>query len=158
MAWNFRNTTTAAFILFVFFLSATATAPTAYEAIESYGFPVGILPKGVTRYDLDTSSGKFNAYLNGSCSFSLEGSYELKYKPEISGYIYKDKLTNLSGVSVKLYFVWLNIVEVKISGQNLEFSVGIASADFPIINFYVCPQCGCGLNCSNFDHNYVSSI
>ncbi|EYU42224.1 hypothetical protein ABFS82_O001500 [Erythranthe guttata] len=158
MARNFRNTTTAFFILFVFFLSATVTAttttaPTAYEAIESYGFPVGILPKGVTHYDLDTCSGKFNAYLNGSCSFSLEGSYELKYKPEISGYIYKDKLTNLSGVSVKLYFVWLNIVEVKkTSGENLEFSVGIASADFPIINFYVCP------NCSNFDHNYVSSI
>ncbi|EYU22680.1 hypothetical protein ABFS82_10G104700 [Erythranthe guttata] len=156
MTWNFGNTTTAFFILFVFILSATATntatAPTAYKAIESYGFPVGILPKGVTNYDLDTSSGKFNAYLNGSCSFSLEGSYELKYKPKISGYIYKDKLTNLSGVSVKVYFVWLNIVEVKRSGENLDFSVGIASADFPIINFYVCP------NCSNVDHNYVSSI
>ncbi|PIM98399.1 hypothetical protein CDL12_29124 [Handroanthus impetiginosus] len=146
--------TSIALILSVFFISAcggAAAAPTAYEVLESYDFPVGILPKGVTHYDLDPSTGKFNAYLNGSCSFSLEGSYQLKYKSRISGYIYKDKLTNLSGVTVKVLFLWLNIVEVRRNGENLEFSVGIASAEFPLDNFYVSPQCGCGLNCNNLD-------
>ncbi|KAH0470167.1 hypothetical protein IEQ34_001725 [Dendrobium chrysotoxum] len=42
---------------------------------------------------------------------------------------------------------WININEVIRTENDLEFSVGIASADFPIDNFYVCPQCGCGLNC-----------
>ncbi|KAL3827812.1 hypothetical protein ACJIZ3_016614 [Penstemon smallii] len=134
--------------------TATATAPTAYEVIQSYDFPVGILPKGITHYDLDTSSGKFNAYWNGSCSFSLEGSYQLKYKSKISGNIYKGKLTNLSGVSVKVLFLWLNIVEVRRNGDNLEFSVGIASAEFSLDNFLVCPQCGCGLNCNNLVENW----
>ncbi|KAL3849747.1 hypothetical protein ACJIZ3_011629 [Penstemon smallii] len=137
-------------ISFTIFLTAVAgaTAPTAYDLLTSYNFPIGILPKGVIHYDLDTSSGKFNAYLNGSCSFSLEGSYQLNYKSKISGNIYKDKLTNLSGVSVKVLFMWLNIVEVERNGENLEFSVGIASAEFPISNFDECPQCGCGLNCN----------
>lgn len=119
----------------------------AYEILQSYDFPVGLLPKGVTGYYLDEEEGKFNAYFNKSCSFSLEGSYQLKYNSRISGYIAKGKLSKLSGISVKVLFLWLNIVEVSRKGDKLEFSVGIASADFPIDNFDIIPQCGCGLNC-----------
>lgn len=122
-------------------------ASSAYEILQSYDFPAGLLPKGATGYDLDEKTGKFNAYFNKSCSFSLEGSYQLKYNSKISGYISKGKLSKLSGVSVKVLFLWLNIVEVTRNADNLEFSVGIASADFPINNFDIIPQCGCGLNC-----------
>ncbi|GAV66968.1 DUF538 domain-containing protein [Cephalotus follicularis] len=128
---------------------STSSPPTAYEILESYDFPVGLLPKGVVNYDIDRTTGKFNAYLNGSCSFSLEGSYQLRYKPVISGYISNDRLTSLSGISVKVLFLWLNIVEVTRNGDQIGFSVGIASANFPIDNFYECPQCGCGLVCDN---------
>ncbi|GFZ07179.1 hypothetical protein Acr_19g0001160 [Actinidia rufa] len=103
----------------------------------------------VTGYELDESTGKFSAYLNGSCSFTLEGSYQLSYKSTIGGFISRGKLTGLEGVKVKLLFVWVDIVEVSRSGEDLEFSVGIASAGFPMDNFEECPQCGCGLNCAN---------
>ncbi|KAL5783870.1 hypothetical protein ACOSP7_008899 [Xanthoceras sorbifolium] len=126
----------------------SASEPTAYEVLSSYNFPIGILPKGVLDYQLDSSTGKFAAFLNGSCSFSLEGSYQLRYKPAIRGHISKGKLQSLEGVSVKLFFIWVDIVEVSRSGDNLEFSVGIAGAGFPIDNFEECPQCGCGLNCN----------
>ncbi|XAR61354.1 hypothetical protein NMG60_11035038 [Bertholletia excelsa] len=121
----------------------------AYDILQSYDFPVGLLPKGVQGYDLDRTTGKFNVYLNGSCSFSLEGSYQLKYKATISGILYKGRLSNLSGISVKVLFIWLNIVEVVRTGEDLQFSVGIASADFPVDNFEICPQCGCGLDCDD---------
>lgn len=121
--------------------------PTAYEVLQGYDFPVGILPIGVTGYDLDSPTGKFSAYFNGSCSFHLEGSYQLKYKSTIKGNISKGKLSGLQGVSVKLFFMWVDIGEVRRSGDSLDFSVGIASAGFPIENFEECPQCGCGLDC-----------
>ncbi|PPS14309.1 hypothetical protein GOBAR_AA06276 [Gossypium barbadense] len=97
---------------------------------------------------------------SGSCSFSLEGSYQLKYKSTISGIISNNRLKNLSGISVKILFLWLNIVEVVRDEDELEFSVGIASASFPIDNFYECPQCGCGLDCANSNgkYPYVSDI
>ncbi|XP_052188475.1 uncharacterized protein LOC127798873 [Diospyros lotus] len=133
-------------------------ALSAYEVLQSYNFPVGLLPKGVTGYDLDKSTGKFNAYLNGSCSFSLEGSYQLKYRSTISGFIAKDRLTSLNGISVKVFFMWVNIVEVARRGEELNFSVGIASAAFTIDNFAICPQCGCGLDCNSNGKGQVREI
>ncbi|XP_043708808.1 uncharacterized protein At5g01610-like [Telopea speciosissima] len=121
---------------------------TAYEALQQYDFPVGIVPKSIVRYDLDRSTGKFSAYLNSSCSFSLIDSYQLNYQPTISGYISKDKLTQLKGVSVKILLFWVNIVDVVRSGDELQFSVGIASASYPIENFLESPQCGCGFDCN----------
>ncbi|XP_039047947.1 uncharacterized protein LOC120188620 [Hibiscus syriacus] len=120
-----------------------------YEILQGYNFPVGLLPRGVLKYDLDESTGRFHAYLNGSCSFGLEGSYQLKYKSTISGIISDNKLKNLSGISVKVLFLWLNIVEVVRDGDEMEFSVGITSASFAIDNFYESPQCGCGFDCVN---------
>lgn len=114
---------------------------------SAYDIPVGILPIGVQDYDLESSTGKFSAYFNKTCSFSLEGSYRLQYESTIKGVISKNKLTDLQSVKVKLWFVWVDIVEVNRNGDKLEFSVGIAGADFPIDNFEECPGCGCGMNC-----------
>ncbi|XP_009631923.1 uncharacterized protein At5g01610-like [Nicotiana tomentosiformis] len=135
---------------FLFFSATTASRnekPSAYEELQRYDFPMGILPKGVKDYKLNTKTGEFSAYLNSTCSFRLETSYQLNYKPVIKGVISKGRLTKLSGVSVKVVLLWLNIVEVRRKGGNLEFSVGLTSANFPIENFEECPQCGCGLDC-----------
>lgn len=145
--FNFFPQILCLLILLITVTPSFAEEPTAYEVLKSFNFPIGILPKGVTGYDLESSTGKFSAYFNSSCSFSLEGSYQLKYEPTIKGYITKGKLSSLEGVSVKLFFMWVDIVEVSRHGDTLDFSVGITGADFPVVNFEECPQCGCGLNC-----------
>ncbi|XP_062144389.1 uncharacterized protein At5g01610-like [Alnus glutinosa] len=119
---------------------------TAYEVLEEYGFPVGILPKGVLGYELDSSTGKFSAYLNATCTFSID-SYKLKYQKTITGVIAEDKITSLSGVKVKVLLFWIKIVKVTLVDDELEFSVGIASADFAVSNFEESPTCGCGFDC-----------
>ncbi|KAM1449565.1 hypothetical protein PS2_008205 [Malus domestica] len=123
--------------------------PSAYEVLQEYGFPIGLLPKGVTGYEFDRESGNFKAYFDGACGFSIENSYQLRYKSTITGVLSKDRLKDLQGVSVKVLFFWLNIVEVVRDGDELEFSVGIASADFTIDNFVESPQCGCGFDCKS---------
>ncbi|XP_056170769.1 uncharacterized protein LOC130138974 [Syzygium oleosum] len=122
-------------------------SPSAYEVLQSYGFPVGLLPKGITGYELDKATGEFTASLNGTCSFTLENSYQLKYERTIEGVIEREMLRGLKGVSVKVTVVWLSIVEVVRQGGKLEFSIGVASAGFPVENFAECPRCGCGLAC-----------
>lgn len=122
--------------------------PTVYQVLQEYGFPVGVLPKGATKYELDRSTGKFTVYLNKTCTFTIQG-YDLKYDSRITGVVSYRKITNLSGVHVKILFFWVGIGEVSVDGDAMDFSVGIASADFPVDNFYESPQCGCGFDCVN---------
>uniref|UniRef100_A0A803NDS1 Uncharacterized protein n=1 Tax=Chenopodium quinoa TaxID=63459 RepID=A0A803NDS1_CHEQI len=125
------TTTTPLLLLFLISLSVVATAkPTAYEVLESYDFPVGLLPNGVTGYELNPETGEFKAYLPQTCKFTIEG-YDLEYKSTITGVISKDRLTHLKGISVKVLLLWLSIVEVDKKNGELQFSVGIASANFP---------------------------
>ncbi|XP_004292664.1 PREDICTED: uncharacterized protein At5g01610-like [Fragaria vesca subsp. vesca] len=122
--------------------------PSAYDVLQQYDFPIGILPIGVTGYELNTETGHFSIYLSGTCTFSVENSYELEYKSTISGFLSKGRLSDLKGVSVKVFFFWLSIVEVVHVGDDLQFSVGIASANFPANNFDESPHCGCGFDCN----------
>ncbi|KAJ6680141.1 DUF538 FAMILY PROTEIN [Salix purpurea] len=151
-----RSISSMAFLWATFLALALSTSslvnaddtPTVYEVLEEYDLPIGLLPAGVTSYELDNSTGKFTVHLNGSCSFKID-SYELKYKSTVKGVISKDKLSKLSGIKVKVLFLWLSIVKVTRDEDELEFSVGIASANFPVSNFDECPTCGCGFDCKD---------
>ncbi|MBA0710028.1 hypothetical protein Golax_025029 [Gossypium laxum] len=123
--------------------------PTAYEVLRDFNFPAGLLPAGVTGYDLDPITGDFSAFLNGTCTFTLERTYKLRYKNTIRGYISNGKLARLEGISVKFLFFWVNVVEVSRNGDELEFSVGIAGAGFPMDSFEDSPQCECKLICND---------
>jgi hypothetical protein len=148
------------FLVIAVTAAAAASAsdkPTAYEALAGFDFPPGILPKGAVAYTLDNSTGAFTATLDSSasgsgghvCEFSIQGSYSLRYQTKISGRISPDRIADLQGVSVKVLFFWLNIVEVTRSGDKMGFSVGVASADFGIDDFFESPTCGCGFDCNN---------
>lgn len=130
--------------------AAADNSLTAYEVLEEYDFPVGLLPNGVLGYELDNSTGEFTVSLNGTCTYSVD-SYELKYSSAITGVISTDELSSLSGIKVKVWFFWLSIVKVVRDGDELEFSVGIASADFAVSNFGECPTCGCGFDCDGVE-------
>lgn len=163
------SSTSMGFLCIIFLLLVSSGArgdnsETAYEVLQEYDFPIGLLPKSVLGYTIDRTTGKFSVYLEDTCSFSIE-SYDLKYKPTITGVITKGKISDLSGISVKVLILWLNIVEVTRQGDELMLSVGIASADFPVSSFAERPTCGCGFDCFTatannlrFTPNVLSSI
>ncbi|KAL8143044.1 hypothetical protein V2J09_016076 [Rumex salicifolius] len=135
-----------------FALNPSNSNLTAYEVLEEYDFPIGILPNGVSGYELNSTTGVFKAYLNSTCTFTID-SYALKYKPTITGFISTDALTSLTGVYVKIYWFWLSIVKVTRDDDELVFSVGVASADFPVSGFDESPTCGCGFDCDTTNEN-----
>ncbi|KAI5064539.1 hypothetical protein GOP47_0021209 [Adiantum capillus-veneris] len=122
----------------------SAADPTAYEVLASFGFPEGLLPKTVENsgedYILD-GSGAFELHLEGSCRFTIPGSYEVKYDSRIAGKIESDRLHSLSGISVNIFYVWWNIDAITVSGQDLTFQVGPFSSSFPAENFDENPMC-----------------
>ncbi|MED6121402.1 hypothetical protein PIB30_029778 [Stylosanthes scabra] len=172
-----QNPTIFLTIFILIFLSITTssssaseentTTLTAYDVLKKFNFPIGLLPNGVLSYELEPSTGNFKAYLlDATCTFKIQ-SYNLKYKSTITGVISKNKIYSLNGIQVKVLFLWLNIVSVTRVDDELQFSVGIASADFAVSNFYECPSCGCGFDCVNLakvinhgnmsSHDYVMS-
>lgn len=154
----FQITMTSPLLLLFFLLlsanasssSSAAPPPSAYEVLQQYEFPVGLLPEGITRYDLDEDTGRFSAQRDGTCSFEIQSKYMIRYEPTIEGVISRGKIEDLKGVSVRVMsLVWLGVVRVVRAGPEIEFSVGVASAGFPVENFEECPRCGCGLDCKN---------
>ncbi|KAI5680467.1 hypothetical protein M9H77_01694 [Catharanthus roseus] len=146
-----------------FFLGASTNDqkqnPSAYEVLQQYDFPIGILPQGSTGYDLNPYTGKFSSYLNQTCTFSLTNLYDLRYESIVSGIISKDQIRKLSGVSVRvLNKVWLKIRKVNRIGDHIEFSVGVTSAKFPVSSFEESPQCGCGFKCNAYSGGFINQF
>ncbi|KMZ57263.1 hypothetical protein ZOSMA_87G00050 [Zostera marina] len=122
---------------------------TAYDWLQRFNFPIGILPLGVTGYLLK-DTGSFEVYwgnMKDACTFLVnEGEYELKYKQEITGTIKTEVIEDLKGVSVKFLFLWIRITDVVVvDGEDtIRFYVGPFYKSFPRDNFADCPRCGFG--------------
>ena len=85
--------------------SVNSTTPTAYEMLERYEFPRGILPEGVQRYELRPDDGSFEVFLSGrsgSCEFRVGDRYLLRYDRRISGTAREGSIQALQGMSVKV--------------------------------------------------------
>ena len=148
---DYSSSLATTFFLILLILATPANSvnniPTAYQVLQAYNFPIGLLPNGVRGYHLNQTTGEFAAYFSHSCSFS--GSfYELRYEPTIKGYISNNMVSCLEGVRVKILFFWLDIKEIIRRGDGLEFYVWFLSTRFPVDYFEESPQCACGLNCS----------
>ncbi|GJM87766.1 hypothetical protein PR202_ga03757 [Eleusine coracana subsp. coracana] len=134
-------------LAFAAVLSAAAAAagngtssPTAYEMLEQYNFPRGILPEGVTGYKLRPDGG-FEVYFPRACEFLLSHTWLVRYDARISGAAASGKLTALTGVSVKVLFLWIPVGEVDRAGDQLSFYVGPVATSFPIADFADSPKC-----------------
>ncbi|CAM0955439.1 unnamed protein product [Alopecurus aequalis] len=121
---------------------AGANEPSAYEMLERFGFPKGILPEGVTGYTLRQSDGAFQVFMARDCEFEVDGGYKLTYKRTISGSVVGGSIRDLRGVSVKIFFVNWGIDQVLMAdADHLMFYVGPLSQAFTADNFEESPQC-----------------
>ena len=114
--------------------------PTAYDVVEHYDLPIGLLPIGVKGYKLNYTTGKFSVYLNDTCTFS-EGLHKLKYKLTIKGYLSKGKMSKVEGISLRFFLTWMNIVEILGRGKYIDFYVEGGKAGFPMDHFEDSPPC-----------------
>eukprot|EP00246_Nothoceros_aenigmaticus_P009494 TRINITY_DN25054_c0_g1_i1.p1 TRINITY_DN25054_c0_g1~~TRINITY_DN25054_c0_g1_i1.p1 ORF type:complete len:163 (+),score=14.42 TRINITY_DN25054_c0_g1_i1:87-575(+) len=122
--------------------SAQLREVSAYEQLERNGFPRGLLPNTVVSYSLE-SDGTFSVHLAGKCSFTIpDENLSVSYSKVISGVLKPGKLSQLSGIQVKVLFFWVSITGIQAKNDNLVFEVGILSAQYPVSNFYEGPDCG----------------
>ena len=116
------------------------TTPSAYEMLERYNFPRGILPAGVQGYVLQPD-GAFEVYFPRPCEFLLARRWLVRYEARVSGSVAAGKLTALQGISVKVVFLWLGVGEVDRAGDKLSFYIGPVATSFPLGDFAESPRC-----------------
>ncbi|KAL6868313.1 hypothetical protein ACP4OV_015158 [Aristida adscensionis] len=118
---------------------AKSTQPTAYKMLQSYGFPPGILPAGVTDYIL-RSDGSFEAHLARECEIGME-KLKVHYSSRIAGNIQNGSIHGMEGVKVKVLLSWYGIREIERDGDDLHFHAGLLKKSFPVNDFSSSPQC-----------------
>jgi hypothetical protein len=117
--------------------------PSAYEMLEGFGFPRGILPVGVTGYKYRPSSdGAFEVYFDGDCEFEVDDGYRLMYQRTITGNVEGGSIRNLGGVLVMMFLLNWSIDRVVVEDpEHLMFYVGPLSQAFRTAGFKESPVC-----------------
>ncbi|PWA94835.1 hypothetical protein CTI12_AA016580 (mitochondrion) [Artemisia annua] len=121
------------FSLCLLFSSAEENDPSAYEVLQRYNLPIGVLPKGVAGYNLDPNSGQFSVNFTDGCDVN-EGGYHLKYGPTITGVITQNNLGRIGGVKVKVpVFRWLSIRNIYRDQDTLRIKIKfVGTRSFPV--------------------------
>ncbi|XP_076891991.1 uncharacterized protein At5g01610-like [Bidens hawaiensis] len=120
-------------------IASTSAIPTIYEIVKQFGFPAGIVPDSVESYTTNDVDGTFAIYLKKPCYVKYE--YLVYFDTEITGKISYGLITDITGLQAQSYGIWLDIDEIKVVGDNLQFTLGFITVKSDIALFEEIPTC-----------------
>ncbi|XP_061351198.1 uncharacterized protein LOC133296266 [Gastrolobium bilobum] len=119
-----------------------SNSTTIYEELRAQGLPVGLLPKGITRYSINGSSGEFEVWMEQPCNAKFEN--EVHYDSNIKGTLGYGRIGELSGVTAQELFLWFPVKGIRVdlpSSGLIHFDVGVADKQFSLSLFEDPPDC-----------------
>lgn len=132
----------------IFTLSLTVTASTnnnketVYELLPKYGLPSGLLPDTVTDYSLSEDDGRFVVVLEKPCYVQFD--YLVYYDKTVSGKLSYGSISNLKGIQVQRFFLWLNVDEIRVDlppSNSIYFQVGLINKKLNVDQFKTVHSC-----------------
>lgn len=131
---------------FILLLSVVSSEKSSiYEVLKQHGLPMGLLPKGVTNFTLEETSGKFEVHLDRSCNSKFEN--ELHYDRNISGILRYGQIDGMTGISAQDLFLWFQVKEIRVdipSSGLIYFDVGVVSKQLSLSSFETSRDCLAG--------------
>ncbi|MQL91279.1 hypothetical protein Taro_023888 [Colocasia esculenta] len=127
-------------------IPALAPAPaadanaTAHRILARFGFPQGLLPGNVVSHTLSHDE-QFEVELSEPCyTWFSDLAY---FEKTIRGRIAFGRITSLSGIQVRKYFIWVDIKRVVASkdGGSLVFTAGFLTERHPASEFQDVHRC-----------------
>nr|XP_016506760.1 PREDICTED: uncharacterized protein LOC107824495 [Nicotiana tabacum] len=125
-----------------------------YDILNSHGLPVGLLPKGITNFSMDPSSGRFEVHLPQSCAAQFET--HLRYDSTVCGTLNYGQILNISGVAAQELFLWFAVKGIRVdipSSGLIYFDVGVVSKQFSL-SFFETPR-DCTITDNELPENLV---
>lgn len=138
------------FSLFIIFSVSNSESPeSVFDILPKYGLPSGLLPNCVKNYSLSPDDGRFIVDLENSCYVHFD--YLTYYEKRITGTLKIGSITDLKGIQVKRFFIWLNVDEIKVDlppSDSIYFQVGIINKKLSVDQFQTVHSCGSGTSAS----------
>ncbi|TKY59994.1 hypothetical protein E2542_SST17089 [Spatholobus suberectus] len=128
-------------ILTLLCASVCTAKESVYELLPKYGLPSGLLPDTVTDYTLG-EDGQFAVVLAKACYVQFD--YLVYYESKITGKLSYGSITNLKGIQVQRFFLWLNIDEIRVDlppSDSIYFQVGIINKKLDVDQFKTVHSC-----------------
>lgn len=122
--------------------SSSGGGGSIYDHLRQYGLPIGLLPKGITEYALNTTSGEFRVFLAAPCHAKFEN--QVRYDFNVSGTLTFGRIADLSGVSAQELFLWFPVKGIRVdvpSSGLIYFDVGVVDKQFSLSLFESPPDC-----------------
>uniref|UniRef100_A0A0C9QUH1 TSA: Wollemia nobilis Ref_Wollemi_Transcript_8711_996 transcribed RNA sequence n=1 Tax=Wollemia nobilis TaxID=56998 RepID=A0A0C9QUH1_9CONI len=109
--------------------------------LAKYGLPKGLLPGSVKSYSL-ADDGDFHVELHNPCYVQFD--YLVYYEKTVTGKLSYGKITDLSGIQAKQWFIWVDVTGIEVdfpSSDYIYLKVGIISKKIEISWFESVPTC-----------------
>ncbi|KAK1390740.1 putative Transmembrane protein [Heracleum sosnowskyi] len=122
--------------------SISTNPPTVYELLPKFGLPSGLLPNNVKSYSL-SEDGSFEVELDKTCYIDFD--YKVYYDKKITGTLKYGSISNLDGIQVKRFFLWLGVDEISVDlppSDNIYFQVGLINKKLDVDQFETVHACG----------------
>ncbi|CAN1178980.1 hypothetical protein LINPERHAP2_LOCUS33932 [Linum perenne] len=137
----------AIFSLFLILSISThvISSSSVYEILPKYGLPSGLLPDSVVSYTLD-DDGNFAVSLEKPCYIQFD--YLVYYEQKITGKLSYGSITDLEGIQVQKFFLWLDVDEIKVDlppADSIYFHVGIINKKLDVNQFETVHSCRDGV-------------
>ncbi|PNT52025.1 hypothetical protein POPTR_001G008400v4 [Populus trichocarpa] len=149
MANSHLGITLLSLILF-FSLSKTTLSQdpprSVFEILPKFGLPSGLLPNTVKSYSL-SDDGNFTVYLEKECY--VEFDYLVYYEKKITGKLGYGSITDLKGIQVQKFFLWLDVDEIKVDlppSDSIYFQVGWINKKLDADQFKTVHSCRAGVS------------
>ncbi|KMZ66835.1 hypothetical protein ZOSMA_288G00360 [Zostera marina] len=128
-------------VLLLLLLRHSGAEKTAYDVLKDHGLPMGLLPKGVERFTID-SEGKLEVFLGKQCTANFEN--DVRYEPNVTGTISYGQIADLTGISAQELFLWFPVKGIRVDVPNsgiIYFDVGVIYKQFSLSMFDIPPDC-----------------
>ncbi|EOX93747.1 Uncharacterized protein TCM_002665 [Theobroma cacao] len=130
------------FLYFIFiFTIVNGEQDSIYEILKAHGLPMGLLPKGITRFDFN-DTGRFEVHLDQACNAKFES--ELHYDRNVSGTLSYGQIGALSGITAQELFLWFPVKGIRVdipSSGLIYFDVGVVFKQFSLSLFETPRDC-----------------
>ncbi|XP_020258377.1 uncharacterized protein LOC109834771, partial [Asparagus officinalis] len=123
-------------LLLLLSLVLPSQSETIHDLLPTYGLPPGLLPSTAFKSYSLTTDNEFFIELASSCyvHFSSDLVY---YGNKITGKLSYGRLTDITGVEARRFFIWVPITEMIVhpADNTIEFHSGFLSEARPIAEF-----------------------